>query len=93
MYKTRFSESQIIKALKENEVGRSVEQISRELWIMDFMSDCLGDGITFRILNVIDNYKRMFVKSREYTFSIITCSIAVRRNDRILQKVKVYTNR
>jgi len=33
MKKTRFSESQIIKALKENESGRSVEEISRELGI------------------------------------------------------------
>lgn len=33
MKKTRFSESQIIKALKENESGRSVEDISRELGI------------------------------------------------------------
>ena len=33
MKKTRFSESQIIKALKENEAGRSVEEISRELGI------------------------------------------------------------
>jgi len=33
MKKTRFSESQIIKALKENESGRSVEEISRELSI------------------------------------------------------------
>lgn len=33
MKKTRFSESQIIKALKENESGRSVDDISRELGI------------------------------------------------------------
>lgn len=33
MKKTRFTESQIIKALKENEGGRSVEEISRELGI------------------------------------------------------------
>ena len=33
MKKSRFSESQIIKALKENEAGRSVEEISRELGI------------------------------------------------------------
>lgn len=33
MKKTKFSESQIIKALKENESGRSVEEISRELGI------------------------------------------------------------
>lgn len=33
MKKTKFTESQIIKALKENESGRSVEQISRELGI------------------------------------------------------------
>lgn len=33
MKKTRFTESQIIKALKENESGRSVEDISRELGI------------------------------------------------------------
>lgn len=33
MKKSRFSESQIIKALKENEDGRSVEEISRELGI------------------------------------------------------------
>ena len=33
MKKTRFSESQIIKALKENEAGRSVEEISREMGI------------------------------------------------------------
>ena len=33
MKKTRFTESQIIKALKENEQGRKVEDISRELGI------------------------------------------------------------
>ena len=33
MKKSRFTESQIIKALKENEGGRPVEQISRELGI------------------------------------------------------------
>ena len=33
MKRTKFSESQIIKALKENEAGRSVEEISRELGI------------------------------------------------------------
>ena len=33
MKKSRFSESQIIKALKENEAGCSVEEISRELGI------------------------------------------------------------
>lgn len=33
MKRIKFSESQIIKALKENEAGRSVEEISRELGI------------------------------------------------------------
>ena len=33
MKKSKFSESQIIRALKENEGGRSVEVISRELGI------------------------------------------------------------
>jgi putative transposase len=33
MKKSRFTESQIIKALKENEAGRSVEELSRELGI------------------------------------------------------------
>jgi len=33
MKKTRFSESQIIKAIKENEAGRKVEDLSRELGI------------------------------------------------------------
>lgn len=33
MKKSRFSESQIIKALKENEGGRNVEDVSRELGI------------------------------------------------------------
>ena len=33
MKKSRFSESQIIKAIKENESGRRVEDISRELGI------------------------------------------------------------
>lgn len=33
MKRSKFSESQIIKALKENESGRSVEEISRELGI------------------------------------------------------------
>ena len=33
MKKTRFSESQIIKAIKENEAGRKVEDISRDLGI------------------------------------------------------------
>lgn len=33
MKKSKFTESQIIKALKENESGRSVETISRELGI------------------------------------------------------------
>ncbi len=33
MKKSKFKESQIIKALKENESGRSVEEISRELGI------------------------------------------------------------
>lgn len=33
MKKSRFTESQIIKAIKENENGKSVEQLSRELGI------------------------------------------------------------
>lgn len=33
MKQSKFTESQIIKALKENEGGRSVEEISRELKI------------------------------------------------------------
>lgn len=33
MKKSKFTEVQIIKALKENEAGRSVEEISRELGI------------------------------------------------------------
>jgi len=33
MKQSKFTESQIIKALKENESGRSVEEISRELSI------------------------------------------------------------
>ena len=33
MKSTRFTESQIIKAIKENESGRSVDDISRELGI------------------------------------------------------------
>lgn len=33
MKKSKFTESQIIKALKENESGRSVEEISRDLGI------------------------------------------------------------
>ena len=33
MKKSKFSESRIIKALKDNESGRSVEEISRELGI------------------------------------------------------------
>ena len=33
MKKSKFTESQIIKALKENESGRTVEDISRELCI------------------------------------------------------------
>ncbi|SOE20280.1 putative transposase [Spirosomataceae bacterium TFI 002] len=33
MKKSKFTESQIIKAIKENEGGRSAEEISRELGI------------------------------------------------------------
>ena len=33
MKKTKYTEAQIIKALKENEAGRSVDEISRELGI------------------------------------------------------------
>ena len=33
MKKSKFTESQIIKALKENEAGRSVDDISRELGV------------------------------------------------------------
>ena len=33
MKRSKFSESKIINALKENEAGRSVEEISRELGI------------------------------------------------------------
>ena len=33
MKRTRFSESQIIKALRENEAGRTVEEIAREMGI------------------------------------------------------------
>lgn len=33
MKRSKFTESQIIKAIKENENGRSVEEISRELGI------------------------------------------------------------
>lgn len=31
MKKSKFTENQIIKAIKENETGRSVEEISREI--------------------------------------------------------------
>lgn len=33
MKKSKFTETQIIKALKENEAGRSAEEISRELGV------------------------------------------------------------
>jgi len=33
MKRSKFTESQIIKAIKENESGRSVEELSRELGI------------------------------------------------------------
>jgi len=33
MKRSRFTEQQIIKAIKENEAGRSVEEITRELGI------------------------------------------------------------
>ena len=33
MKKSRFRDSQIIKALKENYAGRRAEEISRELWM------------------------------------------------------------
>ena len=33
MKKSKFTESQIIKSIKENEAGRSVEEISRELGV------------------------------------------------------------
>ena len=33
MKKTRFTESQIIKALKEHEVGRSAQELCRELGV------------------------------------------------------------
>jgi len=33
MKRTRFTESQIIKALRENEAGRTVEEIAREMGI------------------------------------------------------------
>jgi putative transposase len=33
MKKSRFTETQIVKALKENEAGRKVEDVSRELGI------------------------------------------------------------
>jgi len=29
-----------------------------EVWSMDFMSDCLEDGRTFRVLNIIDDHNR-----------------------------------
>lgn len=35
MKKSKFTESQIVKALKENETGRSVKDISRELGISE----------------------------------------------------------
>lgn len=31
---------------------------SNESWSMDFMSDCLQDGIRFRTLNIIDDFNR-----------------------------------
>ncbi|MEM9547574.1 MAG: IS3 family transposase [Bacteroidota bacterium] len=34
-----------------------------EVWSMDFMSDCLSDGRTIRILNVIDDYNRECILS------------------------------
>ena len=30
----------------------------RELWRMDFMSDSLSTGRSFRVLNIIDDYNR-----------------------------------
>jgi putative transposase len=29
-----------------------------EIWSMDFMSDCLEDGRTFRVLNIVDDHNR-----------------------------------
>lgn len=36
----------------------SVPESTNEMWSMDFMSDQLGDGRTFRTLNVLDDFNR-----------------------------------
>ena len=46
MKKTRIAESQIVKALKENESGRKAEDICRELevsmpWFYQILSTCI----------------------------------------------------
>src|SRR5579862_3196917 len=51
MRKSRFSEEQIIKILKEK------ERVN-ERWSMDFMGDSLADGRTFRTFNVVDDFSR-----------------------------------
>ena len=47
------------KRLPES-LRKPLEQPARlnEVWSMDFMSDCLEDGRTFRVLNIIDDHNR-----------------------------------
>jgi transposase InsO family protein len=56
MKRKRFSEEQIAFALRQAESDTTIEEIC--CWAMDFMSDALLDGRTFRLLTVVDCHTR-----------------------------------
>jgi transposase InsO family protein len=62
MKKSRYSEAQIVSILKEAENGVPVSELCRidptKCWSMDFMSDQLWNGKSFRTLNILDDFNR-----------------------------------
>ena len=72
MKKSRFTDSQIIEAIKRVESGLSVQELCRKLSIshaMDFMHDQLVDGRSIRTLNIMDDFNRE-VLGIEFDFSL-----------------------
>lgn len=61
---------------------RTVETINHT-WSMDFMHDQLGDGRSFRLFNVIDDYNREGL-GIEVNFSLTTARV-MRSLDRIIE--------
>ena len=57
------------RLVREKAEALTVPRDINQVWSMDFMDDQLEDGITFRLLNVIDNFNREAI-GMEVDFSL-----------------------